>query len=72
MGCIARFFIKKETKAISKEFLYMGKKSAIYNTGMYAAPSEIITLELTKEQFDLWKANNFNGLRILINHQSFD
>lgn len=50
----------------------MGKKSAVYNTGMYAAPGEIITLELTKDQFDLWKANNFNGIKILLNHQMFD
>lgn len=66
------FFVKDSTKAIAKEFIYTGNRSGIYNTGMYAPAGEIITLELTPEQFNIWKNNNFKGITIWINHQSFD
>lgn len=65
-------FIKDTTKAIAKEFMYSGNRNSVYNTGMYAAPGEIITLELTPEEFELWKSNNYKGINILINYQSFD
>lgn len=65
-------FVRPETKAIAKEFMYAGNRNSVYNTGMYAAPGEIITLELTPEQFELWKSNNYKGINILINYQSFD
>lgn len=67
-----KFFIKDSTLAISKKFAYLGFRESLYNTGMYAAPGEIITLELTPDQFEIWKNNNFKGITLSINHQSFD
>lgn len=66
------YFIKDSTKAISKEFIYIGNRKGLYSTGMYAPAGEIITLELTPEQFNIWKSNDFKGINLWINHGSFD